>query len=398
MKKTLLAAALLAGFAGAASAQSSVTLYGLIDMGIGYQTINGGTDAQNQTHFGMYNGVQNGSRWGLRGVEDMGNGNRATFVLESGFDSANGSSGQSGRLFGRASWLGLENNSWGYVRMGRQYNFASDYLTPIDPFLAGFGTANMGQSFGAMNTTRYSNMLKYQTPVWNGFKAGIGYSFAPQLEAFYADSVGGRNTLVNGSGNSYNFDTMNNTRALTLGATYANGPLTIAASYDQINPNSNVNATSNSASPKQWILGGMYDFKAVKVSAAYSQTRGGLLNPQSATGYAGGGSGAINGGTWGGGATGVLFADGAGYNSYLVGLTAPINASSKVFGSWQMAQPNGNIQDLVNAVNQNVYAIGYQYDFTKRTNVYASVAYLNGVGFLSGVNTTQIFTGVRHQF
>ena len=79
-------------------------------------------------------------------------------------------------------------------------------------------------------------------------------------------------------------------------------------------------------------------------------------------------------------------------------MTAPINASSKVFGSWQMAQPNGNIQDLVNAVNQNVYAIGYQYDFTKRTNVYASVAYLNGVGFLSGVNTTQIFTGVRHQF
>ena len=396
MKKTLLAAALLAGFAGAASAQSSVTLYGLIDIGIGYQTVNGGTDAQNQTHFGMYNGVQNGSRFGLRGVEDMGNGNRATFVLENGFDAGNGTLAQGSRLFGRQAWFGLENDAWGYVRLGRQYNFASDYLTPIDPFLAGFGTANMGQSFGAMNTTRYSNMIKYQTPTWNGFKAGVGYSFAPQLDAFYANTG---NTLVNGSGNSYNFDTMNNTRALTLGANYANGPLTIAASYDQINPNPNVGATSNSASPKQWILGGMYDFTAVKLSVAYSQIRGGLINQQSATGYAGGGAGNINGATYGGTAGAVLFADGVGVNSYLVGLTAPINASSKVFGSWQMAAPNGNMQDFLgNAVNQNVYAIGYQYDFTKRTNVYASVAYLNGVGFVSGVNTTQIFTGLRHQF
>ena len=395
MKKTLLAAALLAGFAGAASAQSSVTLYGLIDIGIGYQSINGGTDAQNQTHFGMYNGVQNGSRFGLRGVEDMGNGNRATFVLENGFDAGNGTLGQSSRLFGRQAWLGLENDAWGYVRFGRQYNFASDYLTPIDPFLAGFGTANMGQSFGAMNTTRYSNMLKYQTPTWSGFKLGIGYSFAPQLDAFY----GNGSTVVNGTGNSYNFDTMNNTRALTLGANYANGPLTLAASYDQINPNGNVAAASNSATPKVWILGGMYDFKAVKLSLAYSQTRNGWINQQSVTGYASGGSGAINGSTWGGSGGSIFLSDAAGFNSYLVGLTAPINASSKVFASWQMAAPNGNVQDFIpSTANQNVYAIGYQYDFTKRTNIYASVAYLNGVGFVSGVSTTQIFTGIRHQF
>ena len=398
MKKTLLAAALLAGFAGAASAQSSVTLYGLIDIGIGYQTINGGTDAQNQTHFGMYNGVQNGSRFGLRGVEDMGNGNRATFVLENGFDAGNGSLAQGSRLFGRQAWFGLENTAWGYVRFGRQYNFASDYMTPIDPFHAGFGTANMGQSFGAMNTTRYSNMIKYETPTWSGFKLGVGYSFAPQLDAYYANALPAGITIVNGAGNTYNFDTMNNTRALTLGANYANGPLTLAASYDQINPNSNVPATSNGATPKQWILAGNYDFKVVQLAVAYGQTRNGMINQQSVTGYAGGGSGNINGATWGGTGGAVLFADSVGFNSYLVGLTAPINAASKVFASWQMAQPNGNIQDLYNTANQNVYAVGYQYDFTKRTNLYASVAYLNGVGFVSGVSTTQIFTGIRHQF
>ncbi len=395
MKKTLLAAALLAGFAGAASAQSSVTLYGIIDIGVGYQTVNGGTDAQNQTHFGMYNGVQQGSRWGLRGVEDMGNGNRATFVLESGFDAGNGTMAQSSRLFGRQSWLGLENDAWGYVRFGRQYNFALDYMLPIDPFHMGFGISNMGQSFGSANTTRYSNMIKYETPTWSGFKMGVGYSFAPQMDAYYVNG----STVVNGSGNSYNFDTMNNTRALTLGANYTNGPLTLAATYDQINPNSNVNAASNSASPKEWIIAGMYDFTAVKLSLAYSQTRGGLINPQSATGYAGGGSGTINGSTWGGAGGAVLFGDGVGFNSYLVGLSAPINAASLVFASWQMAVPNGNIQDFIpSAANQNTYSIGYQYNFTKRTNLYASLGYVNGIGFVSGVNSTQIFTGVRHLF
>ena len=64
-----------------------------------------------------------------------------------------------------------------------------------------------------------------------------------------------------------------------------------------------------------------------------------------------------------------------------------------------MAVPNGNIQDFIpSAANQNTYSIGYQYNFTKRTNLYASLGYVNGIGFVSGVNSTQIFTGVRHLF
>ncbi len=398
MKKTLLAAALLAGFAGAASAQSSVTLYGIIDIGLAYQNISG-NDTFNSSRFGMNNGVQNGSRFGLRGTEDMGGGNRATFVLENGFDAGNGTLAQGGRLFGRQAWVGIENDAWGYVRAGRQYNFASDYMTPIDPFKAGFGQANMGAAFGAMNTTRYSNMLKYQTPTMSGFKAGVGYSFAPQLDAIYVDGI----KIINGAGNSYNFATTNNTRALTIGANYSNGPLTLAASYDQVMPNDNA-TTATSSTPKEWILGGMYDFKVVQLSLAYGQTRGGIINGQSFV--SGGSNGTVNGGTWGGAAGGVLFAEGAGFNSYLVGLTAPIGSNSKVFGSWTMAAPNGNLQDLygkVNALgngaaNQNSYSLGYQYDFTKRTNMYAAVSYANSAGFISGVNSTLVVTGVRHQF
>ena len=71
-----------------------------------------------------------------------------------------------------------------------------------------------------------------------------------------------------------------------------------------------------------------------------------------------------------------------------------------------MTAPNGNIQDLYSvnnslgngAANQNTYSIGYQYDFTKRTNMYAAVSYANSAGFISGVNSTLVLTGVRHQF
>lgn len=102
MKKTLLAAALLAGFAGVAQAETSVTLYGIIDTGLGYNKISGAAaEGVNGSRFGMINGVQNGSRWGLRGSEDLGDGLRAVFQLESGFNSGNGNSAQGGRLFGR---------------------------------------------------------------------------------------------------------------------------------------------------------------------------------------------------------------------------------------------------------------------------------------------------------
>src|SRR5690606_19947579 len=110
MKKTLLAAALLAGFAGAAQAETSVTLYGIIDTGIGYNKVDipgtATTAGYKHSRVGMINGVQSGSRWGLRGTEDLGDGLRAVFTLESGFDSSDGDQAQGGRLFGRQATIG----------------------------------------------------------------------------------------------------------------------------------------------------------------------------------------------------------------------------------------------------------------------------------------------------
>src|SRR5690606_1129817 len=134
MKKTLLAAALLAGFAGAAHAQSSVTLYGIVDVGVGGNKLHDSAAGGDDARYGLMSGVQSGSRWGLRGSEDLGNGLRANFQLESGFDVANGRQGpgsQEGRLFGRQAWGGLS-GAWGEVRAGRQVTVAAGYFAFTD--------------------------------------------------------------------------------------------------------------------------------------------------------------------------------------------------------------------------------------------------------------------------
>ena len=126
MKKTLMVAALTGVFATAAHAQSSVTLYGLIDAGITYTNNQGGHSNWQET-----SGSVNGSRWGLRGSEDLGGGLKAIFTLENGFNIANGNLGQNSREFGRQAFVGLASDQFGSVTLGRQYDSAVDYLGPL---------------------------------------------------------------------------------------------------------------------------------------------------------------------------------------------------------------------------------------------------------------------------
>src|SRR5690606_32635748 len=123
------------------------------------------------------NGIQSGNRWGLKGSEDLGNGLRAVFQLESGFNLGTGNSAQGGRLFGRHATVGLAGDSWGQLDFGRQTNIASKYFGSIDPFGTAFDQANIGGVISAANTARYDNMVMYQTPNFSGFQFGVGYSF-----------------------------------------------------------------------------------------------------------------------------------------------------------------------------------------------------------------------------
>src|ERR1700737_4890274 len=117
MKKTLLALAVTTPTAGAAHAQSSVTLYGLIDAGISWVSNSKGSKL-----FQESNNAMNSDRWGLRGAEDLGGGLKAIFVLENGFSINNGALGQGGLEFGRQAYVGLSSDQYGTVTLGRQYD------------------------------------------------------------------------------------------------------------------------------------------------------------------------------------------------------------------------------------------------------------------------------------
>ncbi|OZI46724.1 porin [Bordetella genomosp. 5] len=364
MKKTLLSAAVLALMAGAAHADSSVTLYGILDTGLGYQKIKGAKNAE-ESKFGMVSGVSSGSRWGLRGAEDLGDGLSAVFTLESGFNSTTGTMGQTGRLFGRQATVGLKSNAWGQLDFGRQTNIASKYFAAIDPFGAGYGQANYGQVFSSANTVRYDNMVMYQTPSFSGFQAGIGYSFSideQNLQPGYA--------------------TMDNARAFTAGLRYVNGPVAVALSYDQLNPSHKTSVAD--VKPNAWIVGGAYDFTVVKVSLAYGQTRDGWFAGQALSPF----SAKSQFPSY----SSFSVSDRYKVQSFLVGLSAPVGRAGNLMTSWQHGRIDRSDNDI------DVLSAGYTYDLSKRTNMYAVVSHTENFRGVEDLSSSVGMVGVRHRF
>ncbi|NYH17157.1 putative porin [Paraburkholderia bryophila] len=115
--------ALSAAFAQSASAQTSVTLYGVLDEGINY------TNNVGRGHvYELASGDAQGSRWGLKGAEELGGGLKAIFQLENGFDVNSGRLNQGGRMFGRQAFVGISSDTFGSLTFGRQYDSVVDYL------------------------------------------------------------------------------------------------------------------------------------------------------------------------------------------------------------------------------------------------------------------------------
>ena len=375
MKKTLLAAALMAGFAGIAQAETSVTLYGIIDGGVGYQKVK--SDNAKNTRTGLIDGVQYGNRWGLKGTEDLGNGLRAVFVLESGFNLANGTSAQGGRLFGRQATLGLAGDSWGQLDFGRQTNIASKYLgAAASPFAYGFQQANVGAVMSAANTARYDNMIMYQTPNFSGFQFGVGYSFN-------VDGKQGGDWTYNGA------KTKTDKHALTTGLRYVNGPIGAALSYDQFKDRQGFTSTGGvgDVTAKAWAAAFSYDFEVVKLHLGGGQTRDGLFATQKYAGEAF--------------LPSFSGLKGLRVNSYVAGLTAPVGAG-KIMASWQMADLDKAPEDWrgpgFESKKQQTYSLGYTHPLSKRTNVYAIGSYAKNVHFAPDAKATLVGVGLRHQF
>jgi predicted porin len=209
MKKIALSSLSLAilGAAGAAHAQSSVTLYGSIDTSITY--VHNGQGNKNLWLLGNSStGNLAGSRWGLKGTEDLGGGLSAIFQLENGFDPASGQLAQGKREFGRQAFVGLSSNTFGTVTLGRQYDPVVDMVQGIteDNY---FGSifATPGDVDNYDDSSRTNSSIKYVSPSYGGF----------QVEGMYAlGGVAGKP----GSGQTW-----------SAAAAYNNGPLAVAGGY-----------------------------------------------------------------------------------------------------------------------------------------------------------------------
>jgi GBP family porin len=395
MKKIAVIFLWLSCHATGARAQDSITIYGLIDIGLQYTTVSQARDRvilSNQ-FFGIASGVQSGSRFGLRGTHEMGGGFESVFTLENGFNASNGEAQQGGRLFGRQSTIGIKNSNIGQLDFGRQINLASNYFLPIDPFIEGFGQANIGASFGSANTVRYSNMLMLQAQATKSLTIGVGYSFATEMTGIYADNGSCVSGACQASHQSSQFQTNNNLRALTLGAKYSSGPLLLAIAYDQLWGPDNIQNGPPKPNPTAWLAGGAYDFNVIKISFAYGQTRNGAWNGQPA----GAGStpnSPLSDSSLG---SGALFLAGAAASSMMLGMTVPIGEAS-ILASVQRLQQQGDAAPSSLTGPQIVYSAAYLYNFSRRTNLYTYASYGNNYAAVQSAQSTVVGVGLRHQF
>lgn len=396
MKKSLLALAVLGAFAGVAHAQSSVTIYGIVDTGVVYQSkaavAGGGTGSK----FSLNSGVIQGSRLGFKGTEDLGGGLSALFNLEIGFSNdtggLQGSDAATGsNLFRRKSVVGLA-GGFGTVLLGRQTDFAdtiSSY-TSVQDF--GGWTGNVGHNLDRLEGTRTNNSVSYTTNNIAGFTGNLLYGF-------------GETAGQTSAGQSFG-----------AGLKYDNGPLGLGANYYQskangTNPSSDVSLIPSSSTTasvntqagsagntgyKGWNLVASYQFGPARVYGNWSRVKQDL-NTQAHLTTAGVGSlGTVNNRLLGYSNKADIFELGTAYSlTPSLKLLAAVDHTRATFDG---VSGKGKLTQ---------YNVGTDYWLSKRTDLYAFLAYTKATDMVnSGVadstgtdgNQAAVAVGIRHKF
>ena len=382
MKKTLAAVAVLGAFAGSALA-ADVQLYGIVDTGVGYNhvDVDGLGDKQDIDTFQMKSGQASGPRWGLKGTEDLGNGLTVGFILEDGFSSDTGA--DSAPMFNRESSLFIE-GGFGKLAMGRMgsLNNGQSSWAKVGMINA-FGTSDWGdysvQVGNVMSTAaQWDNMVAYQTPDFAGFKVYAQYGMGNTVTDY--DSVENESS---------------SDRYYALGATYNSGPFAAYFAVDSINYASWDNKTGTGEDMDDSLtvtLGGSYDFEAVKVylgAQYFDEVK--LSNFK-----------------------GVIKAAGVGQSNkvkgYGISLTgdAPVLGGKAMFGIGYTDAESADSEDKSADVELQRYvvSVGYDYPFSKRTDVYAVASYMqDSWEDKSTANKVEgdpsaytLYVGLRHRF
>lgn len=248
MKKSLIALAVLGAAAGAAQAQSAVTLYGIVDLWVGQVTLKDGAgnkiQAPGLNTLVMESGGVNGSRWGLKGEEDLGGGLKAVFKVESGF-SADTGAGNGGP--NRQTYLGLA-GGFGELTFGNVYSAMDDVVGASN---SGFDSAlsasalvlavNHGNGGVGGYNDKPRNAFKYVSPSFGGFSGGVSYSLDEN-----------RSTKTNQT---------------DFSVSYAAGPIAANFAYEVQGD------AAASDDLKLTALNGSYDLGVAKLLASYGQSK-----------------------------------------------------------------------------------------------------------------------------
>lgn len=341
---------------GAAFAQSSVTLYGVADLGYNTDKKTVGTVATKTTGL---TSILSGSRLGFRGTEDLGGGLKANFVMEYSVQPDEAATS----MANRQSFVGLS-GGFGSVNLGRQYTQIHGVQGSFDA--NGNATAAGWLGVGT-STVRQSNAIVYSTPSFSGFSAAVELGFAEAAQ-------GGTNSVTGNAGNTTAF-----------GLTYANGPLTVKAATESIKlarltyaaPGvtadanatvaaniglSNVTLSDALATRKATSIGASYDLGVAKVMALSTSAKAGLT-------------------------------DKGEVKTSNFGVSVPMGAITL-----NATVSNGKYIDSGAAsVKTNGYQVGANYSLSKRTTAYA----LMGQGKNKAATATKHDTfamGVRHTF
>ncbi len=339
MQKKIIALAVAGLASTAAFAQSNVTVYGVMDMG--FQHTSSSDTSTFKSRSGLDSGMLNGSRIGFKGVEDLGNGLKVSFVQE----NAVGADVGSGPTMTRQSLLALS-GGFGTVAAGRQYTPQYGLVSSIDPFGAGtVGDVTFGRgvyvmgAFGAPKTIRLDNLGAYVSPTFSGFNVIAGYT---------ANGIGDEETTFKGTESG-------NYKIWAINPNYANGPIKVGLNYHQV---------KNDAADykdKIWDLGASYDFGVVKVGALYGQIKNSQGTDDNKT------------------------------KQYMLGATVPVGSAGAVLASY-----GRNKTDFEGAGNAKAskWALGYTHNLSKRTTAYVAYAKISTNDDAEGLFSVRNATGI----
>lgn len=387
MKKTLVGLAAAAAMCSASAA--SVTLYGIIDTGFAYNSYNDDnystlTDNADNS-FGMMSGQSSGSRFGLKGVEELGNGLTVGFILENGFNSDTGAMGDD-RLFNRESSIYIE-GGFGKFGMGRLSTLANDSGTTglggyFSSFGTGWGDVGVQSYMQAYRPTRMDNMVYYKTPNFAGAEVWVLYGMGDEEDKTYENES-------------------SRDRYYAAAVTYNNGGLSLYGAVDVLNKASfgTANNTADTKDDQITITA------AVNYDCGFAKSYLGVhwfdnAKAVGASSYDGDWSRLGNFGKTKG------YGDANGW-SVMLGVDIPVgNGKVKTtLGYLDASSDNEGIgsADADQDLKRFMVGAGYEYYLSKRTTVYIGAGYLQdsidtAKGNSYDPSWVQVNCGLKHKF